>query len=78
MIAESRKALMAALVAFLGPLAVLLSTVGPLTGEQWALAVVSGLVAALSTYLVPNRPSAMPPAADPGPDDTPAGRHAAI
>lgn len=64
MIAESRKAIAAFLLAFLGPLGVLLAaTDEPLDWRKAAAAFVAGVIAGLGTYLVPN---ATPPA-DGGP-----------
>jgi hypothetical protein len=57
MLAESRKAIVAFLVAFLGPLGVLLAATD--VALDWRVvtsAVVAGLIAGLATYAVPNAP----------------------
>lgn len=55
MIAESRKAIVAFLLAFLGPIGVLLAATDvALDWRVVASAVVAGLIAGLATYAVPN------------------------
>ena len=54
MISESRKAIAAFIVAFLGPLAVLLATNNPIGWREFAAALVAGIIAGFTTWLVPN------------------------
>jgi hypothetical protein len=57
MISESRKAIVAFLLAFLGPLVTLLTAFDVELGWRVVLAtLLTGLVAGLGTYVVPNSP----------------------
>lgn len=65
-VAEIRKAIAAFLLAFLGPIGVVLAaTDQPLDWRVVVSAVISGLVAGLTTYAVPNAPAS--PVVDNGP-----------
>lgn len=55
MISESRKAVAAFIVAFLGPLAVLLATSNPIGWREVLAAFVAGTIAGFTTWLVPNK-----------------------
>ena len=63
-----RKAIVAAIVAFLGPVLTYLAATGDWSWRAFAGSVVSGLLGGLGTYQITNDP--------PGPVDEP-GRHAA-
>ena len=55
MISESRKAIAAFIVAFLTPVGTMLASGQPLDWRVWAASVVAGLIAAFTTWIVPNR-----------------------
>jgi hypothetical protein len=57
-VSESRKAIVAFVVAFLGPIGGLLATNVPLDARSWGAAAAFGVAAGLATYLTPNAPKA--------------------
>jgi len=54
MISESRKAIAAFIVAFLGPLGALLATSTPIGWRESIAALILGLIAGFATWIVPN------------------------
>lgn len=63
-VAESRKAITAFVVAFLGPIGGLLASDVTLDARAWGAAAVFGVAAGLATYLVPNAPKVVAPIDD--------------
>jgi hypothetical protein len=61
MISESRKAIVAFLLAFLGPVGVLLASDVALDWRNVLSAFVAGLIVGLGTYVVPNAPKPVDP-----------------
>lgn len=54
MISESRKAIAAFLIAFLTPVSTMLAAAYPIDWRTWTTAIISGLLAGLAIWVVPN------------------------